>query len=123
VFAVRGKTTFTRTASGQQVPFFMQPTLGGSEDLRGFREYRFRDGSAVILNAEYRWEAFSGLDLALFIDAGQVAPRLTDIDFADLQKSYGFGFRFNTSKSVFMRVDVGLSKEGRQVFLKFNRAF
>jgi outer membrane protein assembly factor BamA len=101
----------------------MQPTLGGSEDLRGFREYRFRDGNVVILNAEYRWEAFSGLDLATFIDAGQVAPKLTDVDFADMQKSYGFGFRFNTAKSVFLRMDIGFSNEGRQLFLKFNHAF
>ena len=101
----------------------MQRTLGGADDLRGFREYRFRDNNIVVLNAEYRWEAFSGLDLALFVDAGQVAAKPTDIDFADLQKSYGFGFRFNTAKSVFVRMDVGLSKEGRQVFLKFSHVF
>ena len=123
VFAIRGKTTLTRTAPGHKVPFFMQRTLGGADDLRGFREYRFRDNNIVVLNAEYRWEAFSGLDLALFVDAGQVAAKPTDIDFADLQKSYGFGFRFNTAKNVFVRMDVGLSKEGRQVFLKFSHVF
>src|SRR5262245_13855206 len=35
VIALRAKSTFTQTATGQEVPFFLQPTLGGSEDLRG----------------------------------------------------------------------------------------
>jgi outer membrane protein assembly factor BamA len=123
VIALRGKTTLTRTAPGQQIPFFMQPTIGGAEDLRGFREFRFQDNNSIVLNAEYRWEAFSGLDLALFADAGQVASRPTDIDFSDLQKSYGVGARFNTSKGVFMRIDLGFSGEGRQVFFKFGHVF
>jgi outer membrane protein assembly factor BamA len=123
VIAVRAKTTLTQTASGQEVPFFMQPTLGGSEDLRGFREYRFRDRNMVVFNAEYRWEAFSGLDLAAFADAGQVAPKPEDLRFADFQKSYGAGFRFNTEKSVFLRVDLGFSNEGRRLFVKFGHVF
>jgi outer membrane protein assembly factor BamA len=123
VIAVRAKTTLTQTASGQEVPFFLQPTLGGSEDLRGFREYRFRDRNMVIFNAEYRWEAFSGLDLAAFADAGQVAPKPGDLRFADFQKSYGAGFRFNTEKSVFLRMDLGFSKEGRRLFVKFGHVF
>jgi len=123
VIALRGKTTLTNTAPGQQIPFFMQPTLGGSDDLRGFREFRFQDNNMVVLNAEYRWEAFSGLDLALFMDAGQVAARPSDIDFSDLKKSYGFGVRFNTAKNVFMRVDFGFSNEGRRVFFKFGHVF
>jgi outer membrane translocation and assembly module TamA len=123
VIALRAKTTLTHTAPGQLIPFHMQPSLGGSEDLRGFREFRYRDNNMVVLNAEYRWEAFSGLDLALFADAGQVAARPTDIDFSDLKKSYGFGFRFNTAKSVFLRTDFGFSNEGRRIFIKFGHVF
>jgi outer membrane protein assembly factor BamA len=123
VIALRGKTTLTRAAGGQQVPFYMQPALGGSEDLRGFSELRFRDNNMVVLNAEYRWEAFSGLDLALFGDAGQVAERPRDIDLTDLKTSYGFGFRFNSSNSVFLRADFGFSSEGSRVFLKFGHVF
>jgi len=123
VIAVRAKSTFTQTASGQEVPFFLQPTLGGSEDLRGYRDYRFRDHNMVVFNAEYRWEAFSGLDLALFGDAGQVASRPSDLRFGDFQKSYGVGFRFNSEKSVFLRMDFGFSKEGQHLFVKFGHVF
>ena len=58
------------------------PTLGGSTTLRGFSEFRFRDRNAFLINAEYRWEAFSGLDMALFGDWGDVA---TDVGRHRLQ--------------------------------------
>ena len=51
------------------------PTLGGNDTLRGFRNYRFRGPHALLLQAEYRWELWSGLDGALFYDAGKVALR------------------------------------------------
>ena len=38
------------------------PTLGGNDTLRGFREYRFRGPHAILGQAEYRWEIWSGLD-------------------------------------------------------------
>jgi outer membrane protein assembly factor BamA len=101
----------------------MQPTVGGSEDLRGFDEFRFRDRNMVVLNAEYRWEAFSGLDLAAFVDAGQVAPRVSDFHLGNFEKSYGVGFRFNTEKSVFLRVDLGFSREGQRLLIKFGHVF
>jgi outer membrane protein assembly factor BamA len=123
VIALRAKSTLTQTDSGQEVPFFMQPTLGGSEDLRGYREYRFRDRNMVVLNAEYRWEAFSGLDLAAFADAGQVAHNASDLKLRDFKTSYGAGFRFNSAKSVFLRVDLGFSDEGRRLFVKFGHVF
>jgi outer membrane protein assembly factor BamA len=123
VIAVRGRLQSTDTNPGQQVPFFLLPVLGGSEDLRGFREFRFRDRQSAVVNLEYRWEAFSGLDLALFGDAGNVFEKVGDIRLDKLEKAYGVGFRFNTSKGVFLRMDIGFSHEGARTFVKFNHVF
>jgi len=124
VIAFRGKLESTDANSTQQVPFFLMPTLGGSEDLRGYREFRFRDKNALVLNLEYRWEAFSGLDMALFGDAGNVFQNVGDIRLNKLKTSYGFGFRFNTEQSVFWRIDFGFSPaEGMRSFVKFNHVF
>ena len=123
VIALRAKTVLTQTDDGQAVPFYMLPTLGGSEDLRGFADFRFRDKNMVVVNAEYRFEAFSGLDLALFADAGQVAPTTRELRVRDMKTAAGFGFRFNSAKSVFYRVDVGFSREGTTVFMKFGNVF
>lgn len=123
VIALRAKSSLTFTDDGQRVPFYLQPTLGGSDDLRGFRPFRFYDDNLIALNAEYRWETFSGLDMALFADAGKVFPRRAQWNFRDLEGSVGFGLRFNVRNSVFLRTDVGFSHEGFQVWIKFNNVF
>ena len=123
VIALRGKSVTTYTRAGQTVPFYLQPVLGGSDDLRGFRPFRFYDYNLLVFNAEYRWETFSGLDMALFADAGKVFTRHSQWNLRDLEASYGVGMRFNVRNDVFMRIDVGFSHEGYQVWLKFNNVF
>ena len=123
VIALRAKTIMTFANGSAVVPFYMQPVLGGSDDLRGFRQWRFYDNNLIVATAEYRWEAFSGLDMALFFDAGKVTPRRSEINFHDLEGSAGFGFRFNAANSVFIRIDVGFSHEGPQIWLKFGNVF
>jgi outer membrane protein assembly factor BamA len=124
VIALRARSVMTYTSgAGQTVPFYLQPTLGGSDDLRGFRSYRFYDDHYIVVNAEYRWEAFAGLDMALFFDAGKVAPKRSQINFHDLEAAAGFGFRFNARNSVFMRIDVGFSHEGMRLWFKFANPF
>jgi outer membrane protein assembly factor BamA len=123
VIALRARTALTHTASGQGVPFYMLPALGGSGSLRGFSEFRFRDKHMVVLNAEYRWEAFSGLDMALFADAGQVASRMSDFAFREMKTAGGIGFRFNSARKVFCRIDVGFSQEGPRIHMNFGHVF
>ncbi len=123
VIALRAKTSFTDAHHGNQVPFYLQPRLGGSEELRGYRFFRFTDNNALVMNAEYRWEVFSGLDMALFADAGKVFPKWQQISLHDLESSAGFGFRFNVRNSVFFRIDVGFSHEGFQIWFKFSNVF
>lgn len=123
VIALRGRTNLTFARDGRQVPFYLQPVLGGSDDLRGFRPFRFYGNQSMVMNAEYRWEVFSGLDMALFFDAGKVALRRADLDFSNLETAAGFGLRWNARNSVFLRMDVGFSHEGFQVWLKFNNIF
>ena len=124
VFALRGRILTTSAEAGQTVPFYMQPTIGGNDTVRSFADFRFRDNSALAMNLEYRWEATSWLDMALFADWGKVAARAGDLDFGDLERAYGIGFRFNSSKTVFFRADIALwGGEAPQYFLKFNKAF
>lgn len=123
VIALRAKSVFSDANPGRRVPFYLQPTLGGSDDLRGFRPFRFYDNNMMVFNAEYRWETFSGLDAALFADAGKVFAHRDQWNFEDLESSFGFGLRFNVHNAVFMRIDVGFSHEGFQAWLKFGNVF
>jgi opacity protein-like surface antigen len=105
------------------VPFFLMPTVGGADSLRGYREFRFRDAAAVTLNAEYRWEAFSALDLALFVDAADVGPTWRSLVGARLKSSWGMGVRFNTNRRVFLRIDVAGGREGPRIWTALGPVF
>lgn len=123
VIALRGRSEVTYKNSNQALPFYMQPVLGGSNDLRGFRPFRFHDDNLIVFNAEYRYEVFSGLDMAIFGDAGKVFHSKRDWNVSNLEASYGIGMRFNARNAVFLRLDAGFSHEGFQVWLKFNNVF
>ncbi len=123
VIALRTRTIMTYENPGQVVPFYLQPILGGSDDLRGYRPYRFYDNNMIVANVEYRWEAFTGLDMALFLDAGKVVPKRSQINYHDLETAAGFGFRFNARNAVFLRLDFGFSQEGFQMWFKFANPF
>jgi len=123
VIALRAKTTLTDTDGSQQVPFYLQPIMGGSDDLRGYRAFRFSDRNSMVMNAEYRWEIFSGLDGAIFMDAGKVFPKKGMLNFRNLETSAGVGLRFNARNTTFIRLDAGFGQEGFQIWIKFNDVF
>lgn len=124
VLVLHGRMAHSYAGPGNAVPFYLMPYIGGDDTTRGYFEYRFHDRNLVVVNAEYRWEAFAGLDVALFFDAGKVANELGDIRLSDLKTSYGIGFRFTTRNRFVLRVDIGTGGgEGTRVFIKFNHAF
>jgi hypothetical protein len=123
VIALRGRIQATDPHQGNQVPFYLQPTLGGGDDLRGYRAFRFYDNNSALLTAEYRWEVFHGLDMALFGDAGQVFDRWQQINFRRLRTDFGFGFRLSANNQNFMRIDTAFSNEGFAVWAKFGGVF
>ncbi len=123
VFALRARTEFSYTGTGQVVPFYLQPTLGGSDDLRGFRQFRYYDNNSLLMNVEYRWEVAPAMDMALFGDGGRVFHRPEDISLTGLETDGGVGFRFKNREAVVFRIDVGFSREGFQIWFKFNPPF
>lgn len=125
VIALRAKTLLTLENPGQRVPFYLQPTLGGSDDLRGYRPFRFYDNNALIYNAEWRWEVMSYVNAAAFFDAGKVFRRPGELSFRHILTSYGAGLRFRApvSGAVIGRLDFGVSREGWQMYVTFSDLF
>ena len=123
VLAARFHGVFVDPAGDSSVPFYMMPTLGGSEDLRGFRERRFRAPNLSVVNLEYRNALHPAFQLALFLDAGMVAERAADLELGDFHASYGVGWRFTSASGTFFRIDVGFSHEATRVWFKFGAPF
>ncbi len=120
VLALRGRVALSQTADGQEVPFYLLPTLGGQSSLRGYLDYRFRDRDVALFSAEYRWPIFRALDGALFYDAGTVAPSARDLWRARLNSDYGVGLRVHSTNASIVRLDVGRSHEGMRALLTFS---
>jgi hypothetical protein len=121
VFRARNETAFAE--DNQTVPFYLQPTLGGPDDLRGFDRYRFYGNGNSVATAEYRFSLSQTLEMAVFGDGGNVYQRPGLIGFRDLRGDGGFGFRFKNKQASVMRVDVGFSQEGVHVWLVFEDIF
>ena len=124
VLAFRLFASTSDPAAGARVPFYLMPSLGGHDSLRGFRDYRFRGPHAILTQTEYRFEIWSGLDAALFYDAGKVALRRGDLNFKSLEDAYGLGFRFNTDNGTILRIDAGFgSRDGKHLYIVFGDVF
>ncbi len=123
VLAVHFFTSWDDADQGAQVPFYLQNTLGGTNTLRGYQHFRFRDVNLLYLSAEYRWEAAPALEFAVFYDTGKVFSNRSDFDLTGLRKSFGGGVRIKTSRSVVLRLDAGRSDEGGKIYFTFGPAF
>jgi hemolysin activation/secretion protein len=117
----RNETAFVQ--GKQLVPFYLQPTLGGPDDLRGYDRYRFYGNGSSLVNAEYRWSVAETVEMALFADGGNVYQRPGLIGLHDTRGDGGIGFRIKNGQATFMRLDVGVSPEGVHVWFVFNPIF
>jgi hypothetical protein len=120
VFDLSARLWSTSPDRGDEVPFFMMPSLGGGDFLRGFRNYRFRDRHAMILTGQYRWYVQEYLDGVLFYEAGKVAPRFGDLDLDNLEKSYGIGLHFHSPRTTLLRLELARSREGLRFIFGFS---
>ncbi len=123
VIAVRGAVILTYPKGNDAVPFYLQPMLGGNDELRGFSPYRFRDHHALSLGLEHRWHAFSLLDMALFADAGKVVPLKRELTPERMHYSGGMGFRFRLRSAILSRIDFAASDEGFRMIWTFSDVF
>jgi hypothetical protein len=112
VVALRGRLNHTEAATGQSVPFYFLPSLGGSDELRAYPTLRFRDRNALVLTTELRWSPSQLLDVGLFVDAGRVAPRVSDISLDSLRAAYGFGLTLHTPLDTLVRLELAHGSEG-----------
>ena len=106
------------------VPFYLLPSLGSGRSLRAYGTDRFRDRHALLLSAEWRWAPNRHFfDMALFFDAGKVAPRRADLDLRGLRTNWGVGARFHGPASTPMRVELAKGSEGWGYIFSASPAF
>jgi surface antigen Omp85-like protein len=123
VLAARAFALSDRPEDGSRVPFYFQEALGGSHTLRGFQSFRFRGEKVLLLQAEYRWEPWPALELALFADAGRAFRSDEAFSVEGLESDFGLGVRLKSSEDVLARFDVAKSREDLRFLLRFGPSF
>jgi hypothetical protein len=98
-------------ATAGVVPFYVRPTFGGDHSLRGVFEGRWRDLTALSLQAEYAVPLFWRLGMGFFGGAGQVTPRPGGLAWERFVPAGGAGLRVTVDRAdrVFVRLDRGYS--------------
>ncbi len=112
VISVRGRVQ-TILDDDDAVPYFLLPSLGSGTTIRGHSSGRFRDRHSILTSAEFRWIPNRlGLDMAIFYDAGKVTSARGDLDFTDLEDSWGVGARFHVPTSTILRIEAARPRSG-----------
>jgi hypothetical protein len=115
---------FIRSSSGDDLPFFLLSTFGGSTDLRGYPSGRYRDRMMYALQGEYRWQFNDSWVLTGFAGFGEVAE-----DFSEFGRNFlpaaGIGARFVISKKhrVSLSTDIAVGKDGTEFYFGIGEAF
>ena len=116
---------FNQEIEGQTVnglPASERFFTGGDTSVRGFALDRLGNeqtisttgfptggNSVVVLNSELRASLFGGFQAIGFVDAGNVFPLASDLDFTDLRPAAGIGLAFKSQRIGLARVDLGFN--------------
>lgn len=129
---VKKNQVFAAQVYGQFIsgnPPFNQLALVGNESLmRGYYTGRYRDKNYIAAQAEYRFLPFSfskRLGAGVFMAAGAVAPSVNKFSLNHILPSGGAGLRYLIfpKKDIFIRFDVGFTKEGPAFYIFSGEAF
>jgi len=121
ILGVHGFGVFSDVPAGNDVPFYLMPSLGGHNSIRSYSDYRFHDRNLVLVNAESRFGLTTHMDVAVFADAGNVAARAGDLDLT--KRAYGVGLRVHTQTSTLLRVEAAHGVDGWEYLVRMNDPF
>ena len=115
---------YARTTSGDDTPFFLLSTFGGSTDLRGYPSGRYRDEMMYALQSEYRWRYSDKWIFTGFVGFGEVAEKFSDFG-ENFLPAGGIGARFMLSQKhrISLSADIAVGKDGTEYYFGVGEAF
>jgi hypothetical protein len=122
---IHGRLSSSTSGSGETVPFYLMDTLGGADNLRGFKEtiiggdeatstlrsfesFRFRDLATALMQVDFRQRLWSQVWLSVFADGGVVAPSVGKLSFDDLHRGVGVGLSIYRTNALAIRAEFSL---------------
>jgi hypothetical protein len=139
VLTIHGRLSSSKAREDQSVPFYLMDTLGGADNLRGFKEsiiggdeatstlrsfesFRFRDRATAFVQVDFRQRLWSQVFATFFVDAGVVAPNVGSLSLSGMHRGAGLGLSLYRTNALAVRIEFGLwGGEGRPRYLTSGR--
>jgi hypothetical protein len=108
---VLGLNVQEQSLTGARSPFYLLPTLGNDEIMRGYYEGRYRDRNLLVGQAELRYRLSERFGVVGFVGAGEVFHK--SFTLSALKPNLGGGLRyfFDIEKGLAVRVDYGIGQQ------------
>lgn len=111
-----------------EVPFNQMAMVGGEMMMRGYYQGRYRDKNMLAAQVEYRLLPFAfskRWGASIFAGTATVAPQVKAFKLDRTQLAGGTGLRYLLfpRKDIFLRLDVGFTKEGPGFYFFTGEAF
>lgn len=109
-----------------QTPLRELAALGGSNNMRGFYQGRFRANNMLSLITEYRLHLIGRFSTVFFGGVGDVYDHYNELSVNNIKCSYGAGLRFSilAKEKLNIRVDYGYSSNfNRGLYVTFGECF
>lgn len=115
---------YARKTGGDDTPFFLLSTFGGSTDLRGYPSGRYRDEMMYALQSEYRWRFSEKWIFTGFAGFGEVAEKFSDFG-ENFLPAGGIGARFVLSEKhrISLSADIAVGNDGTEYYFGVGEAF
>lgn len=102
---------YQASITGNQSPFYLMPTLGDDQLMRGYYNGRFRDRNYTAGQAELRYRISDRIGVVGFAGTGTVYHQ--SLDLGQLKPNYGGGLRyfFDVEKGLSASFDYGIGEQ------------
>ncbi len=104
-------------------PWGLMPTFGGSGNMRGYYEGRFRDKNAMDITFELRQKVWRRNGIVLWIGAGSIFSEFATFKWNHVLPNAGIGYRWEFKKRINVRLDYGIGKHQSGINFSINEAF
>ena len=125
VLTIHARVSSSSASTGHTVPFYLMDTLGGADNLRGFKEsiiggdeatstlrsfesFRFRDLATALIQVDFRQRLWSQVFATFFFDSGVVAPALGALSLDGMHRGAGVGLSVYRTNALAVRVEFGV---------------
>jgi len=107
-------------SSGDRVPFFLQPALGGSDInsnrlLASYADYRFRGPHMIALQENFEHSIWGPFGVFAEFEQGKVASSSRDLDFTDLRSTATLGVTIRAGGFPLINLSFSWGKEGHHI--------